>query len=229
MYLSSYLADLNRRAIISPTTSTAITTTILELQRAISDLEKIATTPIPSAYTFHLHLTVYFYLFFIPFQVYTYIGWVAIPATAVASVIYLGFLEIGMQIEMPFYYDQSDLDLDEFVLRISHQIAQLTAVSLNRLFPPLHVIGLKKKSPGTLMIPDDLSSQRKYFPPTSSSPTSTNRSFPPYVLQRPNSSGWTNVHTTLPPRDLLMLSQLTIAPLLPCHPPPRSRRRRQKR
>lgn len=26
--------------------------------------------------------------------------------------IYLSFLEIGMQIEMLFYYDQSDLDLD---------------------------------------------------------------------------------------------------------------------
>lgn len=91
MYLSSYLTNLNRRALISPTTSTAIMTTLLELQRAISDLEKITTTSIPSAYTFHLHPTVYFYLFFIPFQVYTYVGRVAIPATAVASVIYLGF------------------------------------------------------------------------------------------------------------------------------------------
>ncbi|WVQ78805.1 hypothetical protein IAT38_000896 [Cryptococcus sp. DSM 104549] len=127
MYISAYIADLTRRGLLAPTLTVPCMAPILELQRAISDLEKIATTPIPSAYTFHLHLTVYAYLFFIPFQVYTYIGWVAIPATAIASTIYLGFLEIGMQIEMPFNYDQSDLDLDEFVLRISHQIAQLTA------------------------------------------------------------------------------------------------------
>lgn len=31
VYISSYLADLNRRALISPTTSTAIMTTLLEL------------------------------------------------------------------------------------------------------------------------------------------------------------------------------------------------------
>ncbi|WVQ78804.1 hypothetical protein IAT38_000895 [Cryptococcus sp. DSM 104549] len=127
MYLSCYISELIRRGLLHSSLITPCMTSILEMQRAISDLEKIATTPIPSAYTFHLRLTVYAYLFFIPFQVYNYIGWVAIPGTAIAAIIYLGFLEIGMQIEMPFYYDQSDLDLDEFVLRISHQIAQLTA------------------------------------------------------------------------------------------------------
>lgn len=38
------------------------------------------------------------------------------------------------------------------MLRISHQIAQLTAVSLNPSFPPLYLIRSKKKSSGRLMI-----------------------------------------------------------------------------
>nr|ODN89268.1 hypothetical protein L204_06205 [Cryptococcus depauperatus CBS 7855] len=127
MYISAYCADVARRGLVGPSYISVLAAPLLDLQRAISDMEKIATTPIPSAYTFHLRLTVYAYLMFIPFQVYKFIGWVTIPATAIAAIIYLGFLEIGMQIEMPFNYDQSDLDLDEFVLRISHQIAQLTA------------------------------------------------------------------------------------------------------
>jgi hypothetical protein len=39
-------------------------------------------------------------------------------------------LEIGAQIEMPFAYDQSDLDLDKYVMKIAHQLAEVTAVSV---------------------------------------------------------------------------------------------------
>jgi predicted membrane chloride channel (bestrophin family) len=75
-------------------------------------------------------MTVLLYLFFLPFQLQQYLGWVAIPATAIASTVYLGFLEIGNQIEMPFAYDQSDLDLDKYVLKIAMQLAEITAVGL---------------------------------------------------------------------------------------------------
>ncbi|WWD16444.1 hypothetical protein CI109_100870 [Kwoniella shandongensis] len=138
MYLFAYISDLIQRGLLQSSLITPCLNPLLELQKSLSDLEKIATTPLPSAYTFHLRLTVYIYLFFLPFQVYTYVRWVAIPATAVAAVIYLGFLEIGMQIEMPFAYDQSDLDLDQSVLRIAHQIAQVTAFPT--ALPALHVV-----------------------------------------------------------------------------------------
>lgn len=128
MYLSSYINELAERGDINSSFLGPLMTAIMELQKAISDLDKIATTPIPSAYSFHLRLTVWAYLFFLPFQLYQYIGWLTIPATAVASVTYLGFLEIGAQIEMPFGYEQSDLDLDKFVLKIAQQLAEVTAV-----------------------------------------------------------------------------------------------------
>lgn len=128
MYLSAYVTDLNTRGQINSSFISPILTAILELQKAMSDLDKLATTPIPSAYSFHLRLTVWAYLFFLPFQLQQYIGWITIPATAIAAIIYLGFLEIGAQIEMPFPYDQSDLDLDKFVLKIAHQLAEVTAV-----------------------------------------------------------------------------------------------------
>jgi hypothetical protein len=117
----------------------------------MTDLDKLSTTPIPTAYTFHLRLTVWAYLFFLPFQLYQYLGWLTIPATTVAAITYLGFLEIGAQvclrsklyeklkegnwkIQMPFAYDQSDLDLDGFVGKLSRQLAQVTAVSLRHLY-----------------------------------------------------------------------------------------------
>ncbi|WVW80229.1 hypothetical protein I302_102207 [Kwoniella bestiolae CBS 10118] len=138
MYLQVYLTDLITRGMLNSSLISPTLTALMELQKAISDLEKLATEKIPSAYTFHLRLTVYIYLFFLPFQVYDYIGWVTIPATALTATIYLGFLEIGMQIEMPFAYDQSDLDLDKYVLRIAHQIAQVTAFPTH--IPASHVV-----------------------------------------------------------------------------------------
>ncbi|OCF56508.1 hypothetical protein L486_05358 [Kwoniella mangroviensis CBS 10435] len=138
MYLQAYITDLITRGLLHSSLISPTLTTLMELQKAISDLEKLATEKIPSAYTFHLRLTVYIYLFFLPFQVYNYIGWVTIPAVALTATIYLGFLEIGMQIEMPFAYDQSDLDLDKYVLRIAHQIAQVTAFPTH--IPASHVV-----------------------------------------------------------------------------------------
>jgi putative membrane protein len=129
MYISAWVTDLNNRNILNVSFASPIMTCIMELQKALSDLDKLATTPIPTAYSFHLRMTVLLYLFFLPFQLQQYLNWVAIPATAIASIVYLGFLEIGNQIEMPFAYDQSDLDLDKYVLKIAMQLAEITAVS----------------------------------------------------------------------------------------------------
>ncbi|ORY20578.1 Bestrophin, RFP-TM, chloride channel-domain-containing protein [Naematelia encephala] len=138
MYLSAYVADLMKKGALNGSISGPIMGALGELHKAMSDLEKIATTPIPSAYSFHLRLTVWAYLFFLPFQLYSLLGWVTIPATAVAAVTYLGFLEIGAQIEMPFAYDQSDLNMDSFVLKITEQLAEVTAFPTH--VPTSHVV-----------------------------------------------------------------------------------------
>jgi putative membrane protein len=136
MYISAWITDLNNRNILNASFASPIMTCIMELQKALSDLDKLATTPIPSAYSFHLKMTVLLYLFFLPFQLQQYLNWVCIPATAIASIVYLGFLEIGNQIEMPFAYDQSDLDLDKYVLKIAMQLAEITAVSCGFYLTP---------------------------------------------------------------------------------------------
>jgi putative membrane protein len=128
MYISAYIADLNKREMVSSSVFSPLFTVLTSLQQNLTDLDKIATTPIPSAYSAHLRITVWAYLLFLPFQIYPTLKWVTIPATAIAATVYMGFLEIGAQIEMPFAYDQSDLDLDKFVLKIAHQLAEVTAV-----------------------------------------------------------------------------------------------------
>ncbi|QRW26275.1 bestrophin protein [Rhizoctonia solani] len=41
-------------------------------------------------------------------------GYITIPATAIASFIFFGFLAAGEEIENPFGYDKNDLDMDYF-------------------------------------------------------------------------------------------------------------------
>ena len=43
------------------------------------------------------------------------------------AVLYLGFLEIGQEIENPFNYDLNDLDLDSFCLVIQRELHEITA------------------------------------------------------------------------------------------------------
>ncbi|KAG8741901.1 hypothetical protein FRC12_015519 [Ceratobasidium sp. 428] len=72
-------------------------------------------------------MAVWLYLLFLPFQIYDSLKWVTIPATLFAAFLYLGFLEIGAEIENPFMYDENDLDIDSYCLSIAREIAEITA------------------------------------------------------------------------------------------------------
>lgn len=129
LYLNSYLAFLLRTGLIQPAIATGLVNNISSLQDTVNNLERIRNTPLPFAYQAHLRISSWLYLFFLPFQIYTAFGYLTIPATAFASFLYLGFLEIGQEIENPFEYDENDLDLDQFCLMIQRELHQITAHS----------------------------------------------------------------------------------------------------
>ncbi len=73
-----------------------------QLQDSLNTLERVLTTPLPFAYQAHLKVSIWAFLFFLPFQIYDALGYLTIVATAVAATVYLGFLEIANQVEQPF-------------------------------------------------------------------------------------------------------------------------------
>jgi len=107
--------------------ATGITTNLTTLSDTLSNLERVCNTPLPFAYQIHLRMTLWMYLFFLPFQIWSAFGYLTIPATAFTSFLLLGFLEIGQEIENPFNYDLNDLDLDYFCLEIKRELQQITA------------------------------------------------------------------------------------------------------
>ncbi|CCO26775.1 hypothetical protein BN14_00806 [Rhizoctonia solani AG-1 IB] len=72
-------------------------------------------------------MAIWLYLFFLPFQIYDNLKWITIPATCFAAFLFLGFLEIGAEIENPFNYDDNDLDIDGYCLAIARELAEIMA------------------------------------------------------------------------------------------------------
>ncbi|CAE6541156.1 unnamed protein product [Rhizoctonia solani] len=116
-YLSSYIAALQHRKVVDVPTTNTLLSGLNQLVDSLSGLERILTTPIPFSYGSQLWTSCFLYLIFLPFQLWQSLGYVTIPATAVASFIFLGFLAAGEEIENPFAnhtHNQNDFDMDYF-------------------------------------------------------------------------------------------------------------------
>jgi putative membrane protein len=126
MFLSSYQAWLLSRGFLMPAVASGIATSINNLQDCAVNLQRIRNTPLPFAYQAHLRMSLYLYLIYFPFANLA-MKWTVIPATAFTAFLFIGFLEIGQEIENPFEYDENDLDLDGFCLSIQRELAEITA------------------------------------------------------------------------------------------------------
>ncbi|KAJ6582393.1 UPF0187-domain-containing protein [Mycena capillaripes] len=127
VYLSAYMAHLLRNGWLMPALATGLMNNVASLQDTMTNLHRIGSTPLPFAYQAHLRMSLWLYLFFLPFQVVSSFGYLTIPGTAFAAFLLLGFLEIGQEIENPFGYDENDLDLDGFCLGIQRELHEITA------------------------------------------------------------------------------------------------------
>jgi len=129
LVLSNYTGWCMKNGLLQPAIATAVTTNLSIMQDTLSNLERICNTPLPFAYQAHLRMSLWLYLFFLPFQIYQTFKWMTIPGTAFAAFLLLGFLEIGQEIENPFNYDLNDLDLDYFCSLIQRELHLITAYS----------------------------------------------------------------------------------------------------
>ncbi|KAH7339381.1 Bestrophin, RFP-TM, chloride channel-domain-containing protein [Rhizoctonia solani] len=127
LHLNSYFSFLLQSGLLQSSAASSFGSNLNSLQDASVQLRRIATTPIPFAYQAHLRMAIWFYLFCLPFQIYNALQWITIPATAFTTLMFLGFLEIGSEIENPFNYDENDLDIDGYCLAIGRELAEVMA------------------------------------------------------------------------------------------------------
>ena len=75
----------------------------------IADFERLLRTPIPLAYSLHLHHSVWLYILSLPYQIVNVLDWWTVPVVALGAFTLLGIMSIGTEIENPFGYDENDL------------------------------------------------------------------------------------------------------------------------
>ncbi|KAG1730965.1 UPF0187-domain-containing protein [Suillus paluster] len=129
LYLSSYISALQVRKTVDPPTISLLYTTLNQLIDALTGLERILTTPIPVSYSSHLWMVTLVYCTTLPFQLWSTLKWLTIPASIIASFMFFGFVVAGEEIES---YDRNDLNMDYFV----HNIIRKELRAITAMPPP---------------------------------------------------------------------------------------------
>jgi putative membrane protein len=93
----------------------------------MASAERVLTTPLPVGYNILISQIVLLYVYLLPFQLVTALGWIAIPATIVAAYMILGLATVGNQLEDPFGDDVNDLPLDHYCDELRRELDVLTS------------------------------------------------------------------------------------------------------
>ena len=105
---------------------------LVELNRSMDRIleamigcDRIASTPLPRAYSIHLKHLLLIYCLSVPFTLVEELHWLTVPAVGVITFSLLGIEEIGLEIENPFGHDPNDLPLEKFCNILQNDIAEL--------------------------------------------------------------------------------------------------------
>ena len=123
MYLAAYTDELcENDQLVVPMQQTLVYSSIAGLNDVLAGCERVATTPLPIAYSIAITQITWVYVLLLPFQLLSALAWITIPAAIAASYIILGILHIGYEIEDPFGQDVNDLPLDEYCAQVATEL-----------------------------------------------------------------------------------------------------------
>lgn len=107
---------------VGPAGANAMNQIVHGMVEQMTNLERIANTPIPKSYSIHLKQCVSLYLFALPFTLIKELGWSMIPVVTVVAFTFMGIEGIADEIEMPFGLDDADLPLDRYCSDLKEEV-----------------------------------------------------------------------------------------------------------
>ncbi|KAJ5462881.1 hypothetical protein N7475_007825 [Penicillium sp. IBT 31633x] len=127
-HLSAYIDSIVANGTLVSTLHQGQAITMLStLNEIVTGTERVLDTPLPTAYSIAIAQISWIYILVLPFQLYSVLTWITIPASIVAAYIILGLATIGSEIENPFGQDVNDLPLDTYCRQIAVEIDIMTA------------------------------------------------------------------------------------------------------
>ncbi len=107
---------------ISDIIYTQINAHVTELSLVQTGCDRIATTPLPFAYSVLLNRTVYFFCFMLPFSLGSTLGLATPLLVGILAYTFLGLDALSSEIEEPFGTQSNDLPLDAMVRTIEIEL-----------------------------------------------------------------------------------------------------------
>mgnify|MGYP003598834703 FL=1 len=95
---------------------------VTELSLVLTGCDRIATTPLPFAYSVLLNRTVYFFCFMLPFSLGSTLGLATPLLVGILAYTFLGLDALSSEIEEPFGTQSNDLPLDAMVRTIEIEL-----------------------------------------------------------------------------------------------------------
>ncbi|CAI7604224.1 unnamed protein product [Penicillium glandicola] len=123
-YIDSCVANGTMASTLHQGQAIAMMSTFNEV---LTGTERVLDTPLPTAYSIAIAQISWIYILVLPFQLYSALSWITIPASIVAAYIILGLATIGSEIENPFGQDVNDLPLDTYCRQIAVELDIMTA------------------------------------------------------------------------------------------------------
>jgi len=127
--ISERLAEARNRGAISDIVMMMLDVNVQQLIDYLGACERIRNTPLPFVYVVHLRRALILYCFTLPFALVELYGWWTILVALLASYMFFGIEEIGVEIENPFGNDLNDLPLERFCATIARDVRALTPVA----------------------------------------------------------------------------------------------------
>ncbi|KAJ9369308.1 hypothetical protein DTO282F9_4226 [Paecilomyces variotii] len=126
-HISAYIDYVSKNGTLVSTHQGECVSAVATLNEVLTGTERVLETPLPAAYTIAISQITWVYVLLLPFQLFSYLGWITIPGSIVGAYIILGLSAIGEEVENPFGHDANDLPLDYYCERLAREFSVMTA------------------------------------------------------------------------------------------------------
>ncbi len=137
--MGEWVTDRYKEGALGEITMSAFDHNLVELSNILGGCERIASTPVPFAYSVMIHRVVYFYCALLPFGLVDSIEWMTPAVAILMAYSFIALDSLASELEMPFNRDENDLALDAISLNIELSILEMSGEALEK--KPLQPVG----------------------------------------------------------------------------------------